>query len=124
MKTRRSLAALLTLLMLFATACGGGKLTPAGTETANTAESAEPAGSAESAETKEDVSRDASGFCAGYGRADITPRFSVPLQGYGKVERRMSERILDKLYATCVAFSDGAIVDPPQEDALYDAFRP
>jgi uncharacterized protein (TIGR00255 family) len=23
-----------------------------------------------------------------------------------------------------VAFSDGAIVDPPQEDALYDAFRP
>ncbi|MBP5288371.1 MAG: neutral/alkaline non-lysosomal ceramidase N-terminal domain-containing protein [Clostridia bacterium] len=101
MKTKRSLAALLALLLLFATACGGGKITPAETEPATTAESAD------TAETKEAVLRDASGFCAGYGRGDITPAASVPLQGYGKVETRMSNRVLDKLYATCVAFSDG-----------------
>ena len=40
----------------------------------------------------------------GYGRADITPKNSVPLGGrHGTV---MSESVLDPLYATCIAFTD------------------
>lgn len=44
---------------------------------------------------------------AGYGRSVITPKGSVPLGGYGAAEQRMSDRVLDDLYATCVAFTDG-----------------
>ncbi len=44
---------------------------------------------------------------AGYGRVDITPQESVPLRGYGNTSRRMSQTVLDPLYATCLAFSDG-----------------
>ena len=44
---------------------------------------------------------------AGFGRADITPTLSVPLGGYDSTDQRMSDRVLDKLYATCVAFTDG-----------------
>ena len=43
----------------------------------------------------------------GFSRADITPLESVPLAGYGNTERRMSGAILSRLYATCLAFSDG-----------------
>ena len=43
----------------------------------------------------------------GFSRADITPLESVPLAGYGNTERRMSGPILSRLYATCLAFSDG-----------------
>lgn len=43
----------------------------------------------------------------GYGRASITPTFSVPLAGYGATERRMSQNILSELYGTCVAFVHG-----------------
>lgn len=44
---------------------------------------------------------------AGFARTNITPEFSVPLGGYGDVERRMSQVNLDPLYASCVAISDG-----------------
>ncbi len=44
---------------------------------------------------------------AGYARADITPKESVPLAGYGNTSGRMSQTVLDPLYATCVAFEDG-----------------
>ena len=44
----------------------------------------------------------------GFGRADITPVESVPLRGYGNTSRRMSGPVLSPLYATCLAFSDGA----------------
>lgn len=44
----------------------------------------------------------------GFGRADITPVESVPLRGYGNTSQRMSQNILSKLYATCVAFTDEA----------------
>ena len=44
---------------------------------------------------------------AGYGRACITPTCSVPLAGYGATHKRMSEVILEDLYATCIAFSHG-----------------
>ena len=45
----------------------------------------------------------AAGFCAGFGRADITPTNSVPLAGFGNTEMRMSRRVLDPLYVSCVA---------------------
>ena len=43
----------------------------------------------------------------GFARTDITPLESVPLSGYGNTARRMSGQILSRLYATCLAFSDG-----------------
>ena len=45
-------------------------------------------------------------FLVGYGRVDITPLESVPLRGYGNTSRRMSQNILDPLYATCLAMTD------------------
>lgn len=47
-------------------------------------------------------------FLVGYGRADITPQESVPLRGYGSTSNRMSNNVLDPLYATCLAFTDAA----------------
>ncbi len=43
----------------------------------------------------------------GYGRRDITPEFSVPLHGYSDTDTRRSSEVLDSIYATCVAFTDG-----------------
>ena len=43
----------------------------------------------------------------GFGRADITPDFKMPLQGYPGPQNRIYARILDPIYATCIAFSDG-----------------
>jgi len=45
-------------------------------------------------------------FQAGFGRANITPNYSVPLSGYGNTTTRMSQGFVDYLYATCVAFQD------------------
>ena len=42
----------------------------------------------------------------GFGRADITPLEPVPLRGYGNTSKRISNHVLSKLYATCVAFTD------------------
>lgn len=42
----------------------------------------------------------------GFGRADITPKESVPLRGYGNSSHRMSDNVLNPLAATCVAFTD------------------
>ena len=42
----------------------------------------------------------------GYARIDITPQESVPMDGYGNSLARMSERVLDPLMATCIAFED------------------
>lgn len=44
----------------------------------------------------------------GYGRADITPTANTPLGGYGNAAQRLSNGFLDPLYATCMAFTDGA----------------
>ena len=46
-------------------------------------------------------------FLVGFGRVDITPREPLPLMGYGNTMRRISANVLDPLYATCVAVSDG-----------------
>lgn len=50
---------------------------------------------------------DESGFKVGYGRMDVTPAESVPLAGMGSSwEPRRSNEVLNKLYVTCVAFTD------------------
>lgn len=41
----------------------------------------------------------------GFGRVDITPTVSTPLGGYDSTDQRMSDVVLDKLYATCIAFT-------------------
>lgn len=43
----------------------------------------------------------------GYGRADITPDFSVPLAGFGNSSTRMSQGYVNRQYATCIAISGG-----------------
>ena len=45
-------------------------------------------------------------FSVGYARADISPKGSVPLAGFGDSEERFSNSVMDPLYATCVAFAD------------------
>ena len=42
----------------------------------------------------------------GYARVDITPDVSVPLAGLGNTLNRMSKVILDRVYTTCLAFTD------------------
>ena len=43
---------------------------------------------------------------AGFGRADLTPDFSVGLGGYSNPESRRSEGVADNIYATCIAFRE------------------
>lgn len=43
----------------------------------------------------------------GYGRACITPETSVPINGYNSGDSRMSTEVLDDIYVTCIAMSDG-----------------
>ena len=45
-------------------------------------------------------------FSVGYARVDITPEESVPLAGYGNNMQRLSQGVLDPLYATCIAITD------------------
>ena len=42
----------------------------------------------------------------GYGKVNITPEMSLPLQGYGNTSLRMSDGFVDYLYATCFAVTD------------------
>ena len=44
-------------------------------------------------------------FKAGFARIDITPPVGIPLAGY--YHRRVSDGVLDPLYARCLAISDG-----------------
>ena len=55
----------------------------------------------------QDNAQAAPDFLVGYGKVDITPYgISLPLQGYGNTEKRMSTGFLDYLYATCFAVTD------------------
>ena len=42
----------------------------------------------------------------GYAKVDITPREPVYLTGYGNDHLRLSDNVLDPIYATCLAFTD------------------
>ena len=39
----------------------------------------------------------------GYARADVTPKITTPLRGFGSTSDRMSNTVLEPLYATCIA---------------------
>lgn len=43
---------------------------------------------------------------AGFGRVDITPHYSIGLDGSGNSETRRSKEVADNLYMTCVALTD------------------
>ena len=45
-------------------------------------------------------------FKVGYARTNISPMDPVPLSGYGTNSTRISERIMDELYTSCLAFTD------------------
>lgn len=45
-------------------------------------------------------------FQAGFARVDISPEESVPLAGYGNTSNRMSQTVMDPLYANCLAVTD------------------
>lgn len=45
-------------------------------------------------------------FSVGYSQVDITPSGAVPMAGYGDDAERFANKILDHLYATCVAVRD------------------
>lgn len=47
-----------------------------------------------------------SGLQVGYGRANLTPSYSVPLSGYGNTLTRMSQGFMDYIYSTCIAITD------------------
>ena len=48
----------------------------------------------------------AASFKAGYGKADITPQDSVPMNGYSSSSERMSTGILSYIYSIAVAVQD------------------
>ncbi len=95
---------LLLALILSLCACGG---SPKETRPAPSDTGAETTAPAETdAEPTEPAGPDEP-FCAGFGRADITPWESTPLAGYGNNDKRLSVNVLDPLNADCVALRDG-----------------
>ncbi len=101
---KRTLALLLTVaLLLPLAACGGGgSLVPEETGETATAIVTMP-----TAETEGVTGvHDATGFCAGLARYDITPTTAVPLSGYGNPRYRISTKVLDPIYVSCVAVRD------------------
>ena len=62
-------------------------------------------------------------FAVGYGRADITPEAGITMSGFAAQgeDTRVAEKVLDKLYITCIA-----ITDPSGKTILlctFDAIR-
>ena len=51
--------------------------------------------------------QEGSGLMAGFGRENITPEVPAGLGGYSDAETRKSGVVLDYIYTTCVAFSEG-----------------
>ncbi len=45
-------------------------------------------------------------FKVGYARANISPEEACPLSGFGSGRNRISNRIMDELYASCLALTD------------------
>jgi len=44
---------------------------------------------------------------AGYARQNITPDYPCPMSGYGNEAARLSQKILDPVYLTCIALTSG-----------------
>ena len=47
------------------------------------------------------------GLLAGYAKLDITPDYPIGLGGYSNAEKRISEGVEDRIYATCIALTEG-----------------
>lgn len=47
------------------------------------------------------------GLYAGFGKVDITPDYPVGLGGYGNAAARMVVAVAERIYATCVALTEG-----------------
>lgn len=54
------------------------------------------------------TTHDPTGFSVGFGRVKVTPPAGIGLGGFGNTDSRLSKTVLDDLYVTCVAISDGA----------------
>lgn len=92
---KKLIALLLSLVMLLSlAACADDTKSPENTDNTDA-----------TGETENSVSLDGV-FSVGFGRADITPAYSVPLRGYGNSDQRMSTSFYDLLYTTCTAFTD------------------
>lgn len=96
---KKILALLLSLVMLLTLAACAEDNTPDTPDTTDNTEHTDGTG-----ETENSVSLDGV-FSVGFGRADITPAYSVPLAGYGNTEKRMSTCFYDLNYTTCTAFT-------------------
>ncbi len=100
---KRSISILLLLCMLLSLcACGSGD----GQTPATTAATTEPTEESVASAAVEAMNN-ATEFSVGYCKMDITPQQSVPLAGFGRSSDRMSRNILDNIYATAVALTDG-----------------
>ncbi len=64
-------------------------------------------GAASNTPTGQEAEAAAGALKLGYSRLDITPKYSVPLGGYGNTSTRMSTGYQTYLYTTCLAYSDG-----------------
>lgn len=80
-------------MLLGLCACGGEGEAPSTEPASSVPETTQPA---------------ATGLQVGFGRGDITPTESVPLQGGANPAERMSEGIKTYLYALCIAVTDEA----------------
>lgn len=47
------------------------------------------------------------GLLAGFAKIDVTPDYPVGLRGYSDDETRIHEMVVDRVYATCIALTDG-----------------
>ncbi len=106
---KRFLAFFLSLWMVFSLVSCSASLTQEETKNASTTESSlsNTKEEAQTKETKYEGVFDPTGFSVGFARNIITPKSGTPMAGYGNTEYRLSSSVLDPLYATCVAVSDG-----------------
>ena len=47
------------------------------------------------------------GLQVGFGKVNVTPDYSVGLDGHSNAETRLSEGLLDYIYTTCIAVRSG-----------------
>ena len=46
-------------------------------------------------------------LCAGFAKIDVTPDYPIGLGGYSNADTRISDGIVDPIYATCIALTEG-----------------
>lgn len=91
---------ILSVLLAAASTCGLAACASSGNadESVPTSQMTEASDATDAAE--------ACGLRVGFGQVNITPDYSVPLQGFGNTAKRMSTGYQDYIYTTCIAVSD------------------